>query len=371
VGTRLLLVMLATGCDGVWGLNHVYSSADAPPDAPCPNGPVAAGQAGSLMTICALPALQPSFPSAAMTDIDTDLCASPASVMAQGGADSPEVCVVAAEVLSIGTSQLVRAHGQRPLVLLSGGGIDVAGTVDVATRKGSLIGAGSDWVGCPSPRDRDGSGTGASGAGGSFGGLGGAGGKSTNGGAGTSGVPDPVVMASQLRGGCPGGNGNDAPTSGVHGSSGGAVYLIATGTITISGVINASGRGGQGGDGSRGGGGGGSGGMIALDAPSIVVASSARIFANGGGGGGGGGSSAASPGGDGADPMMANVAAAGGPPGSPGGAQGGNGSAGAMVDGMAGTGGPQGAGAGGGGAGYVHLIGPSKTLDGIISPPPG
>ena len=366
--------MLAAGCDGVWGLTHVHYSppmADAPPDAPCPNGPLAAGQAGSLMTICALPALQPNFPTAAMTDIDTELCASPASVVAQGGADSPEVCMVAAEVISIGASQLVRAHGQRPLVLLSAGAIDVAGTVDVATRKGSPIGAGSDWADCPSPRDRDGSGTGASGAGGSFGGSGGAGGKSTNGGAGTSGIPDPTVVPSQLRGGCPGGNGNDAPTSGVRGSSGGAVYLIAAGTITISGVINASGSGGLGGDGARGGGGGGSGGMIALDAPSIVVASSARIFANGGGGGGGGGSSAAAPGGDGADPTTANVAAAGGISGSPGGAQGGNGSAGTVVDGVAGAGGPQGAGAGGGGAGYVRLIGPSMALDGMISPPAG
>lgn len=320
----------------------------------------------------------------------------------------PPLCIVAGTTITVPANATLRgiglippgstASGSNALVLFATESITIAGAIDVSSHSGealngaTVVGAGARTApGClavgidgtngltnGNGDDRGGGG----GAGGSFGGLGGAGGfggNSSNASVG-HGAPVAANAPSVLIGGCPGGRGGDGASSagtlrgsGAGGNAGGAIYLLAGGTITISGQINASGSGGAGGTrgdlSSGGGGGAGAGGMIGLEASSIVI--TGKVFANGGGGGGGGGNVSGALGTPGADATMATAAAAGGTSADGGGA-GGAGSIGATVavSGQNGSGDhPQSAGGGGGGgAGVIRIYG-STTTTGQISPP--
>src|SRR5262249_15615651 len=102
------------------------------------------------------------------------------------------------------------------------------------------------------------------------------------------------------------------------GAGGGAVWIAVDGGTLILGpgaAINASGAGGSGAPRNtvHGADGGGSGGLIVLQAPTITLDATAKIFANGGAGGGG--SSGGQPGGDGTEstgPASGGVGGAGG-----------------------------------------------------------
>jgi hypothetical protein len=325
-----------------------------------------------LLRICLASAPSDSLTISATTPLDTDnpqMCA----LVTSGGTG---LCVVAATTISVEATW--RATGGKPLVLIARDSITITATglIDVASRRGVTpeIGAGGDAATCDGgTAPKTGGGTNGGGAGGSFTGLGGNGGKGGGGGGGAAGLPGAAVTAiTELRGGCPGQIGQGVGANkGAEGHGGGAVYLIAGGTISVAGAINASGEGGgHGVSGEAGGGGGGSGGMIGFDAQTIT--GTGLILANGGGGGEASGTTApGASGNDGKDPTSIS-AAPGGTGGSTSGGDGGNGStgvaAGPGADGASGaSGGSGGGGGGGGGAGLIKA--PTTASLGVMVSP--
>jgi hypothetical protein len=273
------------------------------------------------------------------------------------GTPDTSVCLIAAKSVTVGVAGRINAIGTKPLVLLATSSMTITGIIDAASHINGTSGPAADSPACVAgtlPINDEG------GPGGSFGSIGGAGGAVAAGA-----VPaGATTSAMTLRGGCPGraGSGSNA---GTFGSGGGAIALIAA-SISITGTINASGAAGHGAGLSAGGGGGGSGGMIALDAPAIMVTTTARIFANGGGGGEGGGGSNA--GKDGIDSTAPTTIGVGGAGSAGAGGDGGDGFGAGMAAVVGGTGNDSGGG-GGGGAGVIRVF-PSQMLDGSISPPP-
>ncbi len=201
----------------------------------------------------------------------------------------------------------VVAVGTLPLVILATTDIVIDNhAIDVSSST-TKIGAGGDPSTCV------GQGAGRSGGAGSMGGSGGGGGGGTNetttqsngirGGAGgantgtgggVGGGGQPIANFLELHGGCGGGAGGlGTVAGGAGGAGGGAVYLIAGNSITITstGAIKANGAPGMGApasaNGAGGGGGGGAGGMIGLDAPMLVIEGTLQVEGGGGGGGGG------------------------------------------------------------------------------------
>lgn len=265
-----------------------------------------------------------------------------------------DACVIAGDTVSLATGLTLAATGSKPLIIVARNQITITGTLDVATHRLGLRGAGATMGACNAAGSPS---NGGGGAGGSFGGLGGDGG-----------APNPTMAGSvpaaptTLRGGCSG-----RSSGGVGGDGGGATFLIAGARIEVVGAINASGAGAEKADsGARGGGGGGSGGMIGLDAPAVVVGG--IVFANGGGGSGG--SDSGSEGEDGRDPVGGAGGIGGAGSGTAG--DGGTGASGTTLMGAAGgpgTAGVTGGGGGGGGAGVVKLYG-TRSGSGTISPPP-
>lgn len=295
------------------------------------------------------------------TDSSTDC---DALVTGLGLAQNP--CVIVATTIKIDATFVYAAYGVKPLILVATDTIEVAGEITaIADRAGlaNTAGAGADPMGCALPIAAVGEG---GGAGGSFGARGGNGGTGDGGAGSTSAAA--VASITNLRGGCAGSiGGGTSPGNAGHG--GGAIYLIAGTSITVSGKINASGEGGDNGSlaGPTGGCGGGAGGMIGLDAPSVAV--SGAVFANGGGGGGGGGTTS---GGNGNDPSGPTTPAVGGVAGTGGGA-GGAGSFLTTLPGQPGaTSTSDSGGGGGGGTGVVKLYDGSGSMIGndTISPPP-
>jgi hypothetical protein len=285
----------------------------------------------------------------------------------------PSLCVVAADSIAIGQGASLRASGANPLVLVASSTIDVSGELHVDSVRGFAVGAGAQTT-CASGDGANGNqGAGGGGGGGSFGTPGADGGHGENSQPGTAAAASPPTF---LRGGCAGGaggTGDGGGGAGAGGPGGGAVYLIA-GSISVAGVIDASGAGGSlGGPGvnsSGGGGGGGAGGMIGLDAPAITV--TGAVFANGGGGGGGGGDDPANPGGNGKDPTGYQTGGAGGNGGQGGGGHGGAGfGASAAAQPGSNFGGMFcGGGGGGGGAGVIRVFQASPSALGAnVSPP--
>jgi hypothetical protein len=301
-----------------------------------------------IVKVCLLSA--PTTPITISSPTQIDTTNSPICAVSTSG---DNYCVLAGTTITI--DETLRASGTRPLVLLATDTITANAMIDVGSHRGATpeFGAGADPATCDAgTAPTTGTYTSGGGAGGSFLGLGGAGGAGGLGGAG--GMPGAAASTvTELRGGCPGQDGDSVSSDkSIGGHGGGAVFLIAGNQILVSGGINAAGEGGGGGVNcnvpSSGGGGGGAGGMIGFDAPTVV--GSGLILANGGGGGGGCDHSVA--GKAGADPTAVTAAIGGS-----GGGVGGNGSAGTSAG--PGAAGGKGscnmcsAGGGGGGAGLI------------------
>lgn len=290
--------------------------------------------------------------------------------------DGPRYCAIAATTINI--SARLRAVGPRPLVLVASDSITVtlSGSIDVGSHRFTgvglpQVGAGADPASCTAGTQPTGRG---GGAGGSFVGHGASGGNGLNASSG-GGRPGPAVVlpATELRGGCPGQDGDSlGGDQGAGGHGGGAIFLIAGTKIDVRGPIDATGSGGGGGGedvgGSQfvaGGGGGGAGGMIGFDAP--VVICNSLLLASGGAGGEASGTGAGQPG---ADPTTTSAAIGG--HGNANGGDGGDGSAALLAasgsaghDALSGGGG---GGGGGGGAGTIRAAA-SAMLGSFLSPP--
>jgi hypothetical protein len=329
---------------------------DSPPDAPqlC---------FGSFVRVCFNTVADVPTDAKNMSagaDIDTD--SQMQAVCDQQNDRKRDFCVIAGKGFVLATGQVLRAHGSKPLVLLSTDTMMLEATsmVDVSSTRMAAPqdrGAGANPSNCMAgmaPAMAGG------GFGGSFGGKGGDG--ERLGGPATSGTAaGATATPTMLRGGCPGGDGDNTGGiggGGAGGGGGGAVALVAATSIQILGTVNASGAGGHGGPTANksGGGGGGSGGMIVIESTSITA--TGLVFANGGGGGQGGtGPGTPAVGGDGGESTAPATAGIGGA-GSAVGGEGGKGSFGPgrifgspAANNSTGMGG---GGAGGGGAGFIR-----------------
>jgi len=373
----IALFALLAGCDKVF----LSQTVDAPIVNLCAGGTHAGN--GGLLGVCLDSAPAEVLASDAEINTGRQLQHECAQLVPQSDGEQTEVCVVAARRIEI--SSVVRAVGERPLVLLALDEIVVTGELDVGSRQIAPP-AGAGYPGCSSSGTTgtasNNGGGGGGGAGGTFAAAGGAGGIGASGTAPKAGgAPVAASSLDVVRGGCRGGYGgagDSGQIGGPGGDGGGAVYLIAGRTIRIEGTINASGAGGRpeqnmalGG----GGGGGGSGGLIGLDAPSIVISSTAILVANGGGGGGGGG--VVGDGGIGGHSDLTGAfpfVALGGAGGSTNGGMGGVGGNAQSPTGSAGSSAVNGGGGGGGGVGHVVLYAsgqPEIQPGARITPAPG
>jgi hypothetical protein len=355
----MALVALVAACGFHSGTARDGGGADdAPPDARLCFGSFVEICFNSAANVPTGPLALPELPT---TEINTE-----SSTMCDpNNRQAATYCVVAGAGFVLPANRTIRAYGSKPLVLLSIGPADLAGVIDVSSRRDTDVkarGAGAD------PTDGCAGASPAMAAGGGFGGsFGGKGGNGEQVGSTMGGTSAGVAAApTTLRGGCPGGDGMMAGASRtLGGSGGGAVAVIAT-TIQLDGKINASGAGGPGGDLiSTGGGGGGAGGMIALDAASIT--GNGMLFANGGGGGQGGSFATNGAGQDGRESTGPLVVGAGGRTGTTTGGTGGDGASGTISkDGLpaqtTGLSGNAGGGAGGGGAGFIRAHGITNNI---------
>jgi hypothetical protein len=284
------------------------------------------------------------------------------------------VCVVKGDTITLPAGDATRASGGLPLVLVAVTSISITGTLDAYSIRGDN-GPNSSPSQCSFAGTGGDNGNGGGGAGGSFGTKGGDGGNGNNAmnskglAAAALSAPSPI-----LRGGCRGGTGGSGGgVAGAAGPGGGAVYLVSRGTISVSGVIDASGGGGDGGHASKGGGGGGgSGGMIVFHAMTLTVAATAKINANGGAGGGGAGNNDDAAPGASPDQTTPLVPALGPTTTTMGRAPGGDG-AGGPTGATAGTSGANGGGAGGGGFGQIRVLKGGNAASfpvGTVSPIP-
>jgi len=312
--------------------------------------------------------------------VDTDLGKPnpPGLSCAPLSAGDDNICVLAANSITIEQGNTLLAHGTRPLALL-GHSITINGTVDVASHiVGGQRGPASNLTGCNPGTAANNAG---GGAGGTFVGQGGKGGEEGGSPITTGGAVGNTIGFTRLRGGCDGGRNGTGQSNGgpamVGGAGGGAVWIASDmGTLVIgSGAkINASGASGAGGAGSAavdsGGYGGGSGGLIVLQAPTITLDASAQIFANGGHGGGG--AQSAMSGHNGIDPTGAASIGGGGDGGKTAAVGAGGSGYPASAATLNGANGDapthSGGGGGGGGAGAIRVIF-NTTLSGQVSPP--
>jgi len=316
------------------------------------------------------------FMNASAFDTSPNASLSPACLSAQPTDwtttnNNPDACFLVGTSITIDGALSV--SGSRPLVLVSASTITINANLDGASHRDGTdsTGPGAPFSGCPSYTVMPaGAGNGGGGgAGGSFmklGGVGGTGDMTGNaGGAPTTGAgTNPFV----LRAGCNGqaGAGNN---SGSTGKGGGAIYLVASDSITVAtGVmINVSGGGGGLPGRDDGGSGGGAGGMLLLDAP-VINSTGAFFFANGGGGSSGATNTGSGSATDGLDPASATAGGVGGP--APNGA-GSGGTGWKHADTAGGAGMPSttaqfGGGGGGGGGGWIQ----ANVATGATSSPP-
>lgn len=359
----MFLLTLLTGCQLVFPVQQEQQqpgdapAGDAARDASSDAAPFEVCAGSNLVQLCIEEAPTASFVVNQPVDLDTSTgpC-TPYQV--QAPTEDPEACVIVGMTIEI--SSVLRARGNRPLVLFATERIIVDGLIDVSSSlddAGAGAGSTPDCDSTP-PTNQGG------GAGGSFGGLGGSGGAPV-GGAGGVPSPDPG-LPTRLRVGCRGGRGEPSMSTSFS-VGGGAVALLAP-MITITGTIDASGSGGQGGEAVGGGGsGGGSGGMILIDG-FVSTDPTTKLFANGGGGGGGGGSIA---GADGTKSSAPTVTGGGGI-GAPSGGNGGNANENSLDgdNGGASTQPTAGAGGGGGAAGFLRIAPTPGGLQGQFTPAP-
>jgi len=273
-------------------------------------------------------------------------------------ADGSEVGVFAGKNILIAPNVTVTVVGQRPLVLLAPGNVQLNGTINAIADSirndrgtaGGFSGPQGEQVKGQGPGG--GSGTSTEAGGGAFCGKGGKGGGDMGA---AGGVAYGNAELAPLIGGSSGGNG---ALGGVGGAGGGAVQVIAGGKLTLAatGIIHVGGAGG-----GWNGGGGGSGGAILLEADELIVAGT--LAANGGGGGEGD----AVAGARGLNASPDAVPAPSGHGSTETDDDGGDGSAADVVDGS-----PGGAlsGGGGGGAGRIRLNSKSgeAQVTGVLSP---
>jgi hypothetical protein len=243
----------------------------------------------------------------------------------------PELAILHVGDWTVAEGVIVRVVGDRPLVVLSSGNVELRGRIDAGAHgqtpgpgggePGQGEGAGAEGVHVDAFLDAGGGGAGHA----TLGARGGLGCDQScsdavvaAGGPGGATYGDPAVTV--LTGGSGGGTGASGASSGtpcapgIGGAGGGAVQLYAAGTITITAGGGIS-TGGGGGGGSlanlcsdAGGGGGGSGGAVYLQAARIELAG--VLAANGGGGGGDGGGDITGP--SGSDGALDDVPAPGG-----------------------------------------------------------
>jgi hypothetical protein len=285
-------------------------------------------------------------------------------------------------VASASTLDLLDAPGVAGLIFAVEGNVTLGGRIITAT-------GANDPTHCATSKGEDGvmstlNSAGAGGGGG--GGAAAAGGDGTDGAAsgfGVHGARGALVASAAslapLRGGCAGGRGakifNGQGTGTVGGRGGGAIQIAARGTITITGEIDAAGRGGgTSSHAGEGGGGGGAGGGVLLEAPGVTI--SGRVCADGGSGAQGGGAGVAGVAGT-TSPCIVTAGAVTSNNGSSAGGNGGvGGYAGAPGGGVAGaatTGGQNAGGGGGGGGGavgWIRIHAMTPVLNGQLSPVP-
>ncbi len=293
--------------------------------------------------------------------------------------DGSSIVVIHVSSLSIASGATLTVSGTLGAIFAVEGDVHVDGAIVVTAGR-------DDAVRCATARGSAGAdSTNYNGGGGGGGGGGGA----AAGGAGTSGAgtgPGALGAAggmissaaslSPLRGGCPGGQGgrvmSGQGTNPPGGHGGGSLQISARGTIEASSKIDAAGTGGGASSyGGLGAGGGGSGGGILLEAPSVQLAATANLCADGGSGGEG---STDYSGGDSGVPGActgisgATTAVNGGT----GGSGGSGGFSASSGGGGAGAASSMGGGGGGGGAvGWIRIHSPAPTITGsVITPSP-
>jgi hypothetical protein len=386
------LVIWLTGCgfssraapDGGMEGRDSMAVVDAEIDADLPKDGAGMGCAPGFLDLClqAPPTTDLDITDAQTLNTDTDpRCRT--YPQAGGG----PVCLVSVSNAAISDAGSLTVTGSRPLAIASTSLITLAGTIDVGSHD-SQIGPAADDGACSFAFAPDldlGGGGGA--AGGTFTQVGGDGGvgdsDSSLGGDGTAlpGTHGPVTtITTVLRGGCAGQNGGAERAGGGNGGrggrSGGALYLYASQSITISGSIRATGARGEGGEAQAGGGGGGSGGLVVIESASITI--TGQLSANGGGGGQGGArvgfillqrDVTGRPGADGALGATPALGGFGANNDDAVLSSGGSGGAGSIAA-AAGTSSIVGGGGGGGAAGAIHLLGTTAVGGSTISPPP-
>ena len=275
----------------------------------------------------------------------------PASFWAMSSAQ-PDSCVIVAESITVETT---RVTGNRPLVLVAVTGLTINGILDLSSKRGSSDGPAANGACTPPSPLPGGTAGGGGGPGGSFQTRGGNGGAGDDPAAPPTSSPAIIAFPELLRGGC---RGTRAGGTGAveGGSAGGAAYLVAGGTMIMTGIVNASGAGAISGPALAGGSGGGSGGMVVMWAAELQT-TGARIVANGGGGASGGDADDIGNPGFNPDPAVPDEQADGG---SESGGVGGAGGAGYASTPLGGAGNGrtgdmsnEGGGGGGGGAGYI------------------
>ncbi|MDQ3336430.1 MAG: hypothetical protein M4D80_14780 [Myxococcota bacterium] len=350
--------------DNIGGERMIDAAPDAPPDA---FDPKCYGSGAFYLCLATMPMGNTTLDG--QTILTTPCNNNTEFVAMLGGV---QVCVIAADRITLNAGQNAGIVGNKPLVLIATTAMTINGTLDASSVRGNT-GPNANPTVCNNAGTTGATNTagGGGGAGGSFGSVGGRGGNGGGGGGGTAAaiVTQPVTV---LRGGCAGGGGATGvagtPTAG--GPGGGAVYLVSRGTLTIGGIVNASGGGGEGADDNKiGGGGGGAGGMIVIDAGTLTINAGARILANGGGGAAGAGNSGAAD--DGREPIPATplVPALGGTNTGSGATPGGPGAAGATAA-MPGMNSANGGSGGGGGVGVVRVLRGGTIPVAQVSPPP-
>jgi hypothetical protein len=233
-------------------------------------------------------------PSPISTDVVTPtLCGT--TVPASVATGSPDLWILFVRNLRVLPNNALRITGDRAVVIVASGDVEIAGTLDVGSLS-STAGPGaadpaSAFASCAG-RPSDSAAVGGGGGGASQAGGNGAGVLVAD----NRGFAAPRdLFVSPLFGGCHGGGVGAAGGGG----GGGALQISAAGSLRFTGVLLAGGGPGQGGVSAGsdvnarggGGGGGGSGGTLLLEGSPVVTASG-NVNVNGGGGGGGGNTTA-------------------------------------------------------------------------------
>ncbi len=287
--------------------------------------------------------------------------------------NGPEICVVNSITITIERNQTLRVSGKRALALVADDALIVDGILDISADR-AVDGPGGGLISGARPAHPSGSG----GAG--FKTAGAAGGSANADGGGGAGGDATTIPIEPLLGGSRAGAYSVGMLSPGGGGGGAATLLSCTGSVEVSGIIDAGGGGGApaGYDGFNfvrtPAGGGGAGGVVALQGMDIRV--TGEIYSNGGGGGAGLEVSGAGSGMDGS--RSSTAAGPGGMVGLPEAGNGGGGGYGttAPTVGRRFTAGglSSGAGGGGGSVGAIRTFTPAGTTPTLtpldVSPPP-